>query len=63
MALTVTKSMEISDFWVCWEHIVALVESEYKSVEGLPGMYNLHLELVWDCEDGDEVLGWETGLQ
>jgi len=55
MALTIDKSMDISDFWECLQHITALVESEYKAVEGMEGFYELHLDLVWDCEDGDEV--------
>ena len=54
MALTIDKSMNVSDFWQCWEHIVALVEAEYRAVEGMEGGYELHLELIWDCEDEDE---------
>jgi len=54
MALTIEKSMNVSDFWRCWEHIVALVEEEYRAVEGEEGYYKLSLELIWDCDE-DEV--------
>jgi len=54
MALSVDKSMDIADFWLCWEHVAALVEAEYKAVEGSDGSYELHLELIWDCEDDEE---------
>ena len=44
--------MNVSDFWRCWEHIRALVEEEYKAVEGSGGFYTLELELLWDdCEE------------
>ena len=54
MALIVNKSMNVSDFWRCWKHIAALVEEEYDAVKGLDGLYDLRLELVWDCENEDE---------
>jgi len=54
MALTVLKSMDVSDFWECWQHILALVESEYQAVKDAPGFYDLELRLIWDCEPGDD---------
>lgn len=58
MALTVEKSMEVADFWECWEHIKAPVEAEYKAVQGRNGWYEFHLKLIWDCEeDQDEQQG------
>ena len=56
MALTLEKSMDISDFWRCWEHVMALVEEEYRAVEERVGEYSLSLELIWDCWDDDEPL-------
>ena len=51
MALTVVKSMDVSDFWECWQHIKALVELEYEAVRtDLGGAYDLELKLIWDCE-------------
>lgn len=46
--MTVKKSMDIETFAADWAHITALVESEYKAVEGMEGNYSLELELVWD---------------
>lgn len=53
MALEVSKSMEIKDFWKCWQHIAALVEEEYHAVEKRDGYYELSLILLWDCEEED----------
>jgi len=56
MALTITKSMEISDFPRCWEHVKALVEEEMAAVAGHKGMYEFSLELIWDSwEDEDDT--------
>ncbi|MBC8446270.1 MAG: hypothetical protein H8D78_00835 [Chloroflexi bacterium] len=61
MALTVVKSMDVSDFWECWQHIKALVELEYEAVRtDLGGAYDLELKLIWDCaeaEDGSVDMG------
>ena len=51
MALKIDKSMNISDFWDNWLLISAMVKAEYEAVEGLQGYYELHLDLIWDCED------------
>jgi len=54
MALEIRKSMDISDFQENWEHIKALVRSEYEAVKGYEGGYNLCLGLTWDVWDCDE---------
>ena len=54
MALKVEKSMNVSDFWRCWEHVAALVEEEYRAVKDSEGFYDLKLGLIWDCEDEAE---------
>lgn len=51
MALEIEKSMDVIDFWYNWEHIMAMVESEYRAVEGLRGSYFLDLKLVWDVDE------------
>jgi len=53
MALTIDKSMSISDFLENWQHIAALVESEYEAVKDYDGSYELHLDLIWDCEEAE----------
>ena len=58
MALKIDKSMAVSDFWENWQHIVAMVESEYDAVKDCEdGFYDLRLELIWDCEDEEEYPG------
>lgn len=54
MALELSKSMDISDFWYNWEHIMAMVESEYHAVEGMKGCYFLDLKLVWDVDEKED---------
>ena len=49
MALTIKKSMDVADFWDNWLHIAAMVKAEYEAVKGLEGLYDLTLELIWDC--------------
>jgi hypothetical protein len=56
MALAIDKSMDIADFWECWEHILALVELEYEAVRDGKGYYDLHLELNWDCEGVEQEI-------
>lgn len=54
MALTIEKSMNVSDFWENWALIAALVGSEYEAVKDYPaGFYELRLELIWDCEEAE----------
>ncbi len=70
MALKIDKSMAVSDFWENWQHIAAMVVSEYEAVKHCEdGRYDLRLELIWDCDEeaypGDyevrEVLpAWST---
>ena len=56
MALTVVKSMDVSDFWECWQHIKALVELEYEAVRtDLGGAYDLELKLIWDCAEAEDA--------
>ena len=59
MALTVNKSMNIGDFLENWQHIAALVESEYEAVKDYPdGYYDLRLDLIWDCEEDEGIAEW-----
>lgn len=53
MALIVKKSMDVSNFWVTWGIISALVKDEYRAVKGREGFYDLKLEIIWDCEGDD----------
>ena len=63
MALSIKKSMEVSNFWESWKLIKALVKDEYGAVKGREGFYDLTLELVWDCEDEEDALAAREAVQ
>ena len=62
MALTIKKSMDVSNFWVTWGIISALVKDEYRAVQGMEGFYDLKVEIIWDTEDdeGDALAAREA---
>ena len=57
MALKISKSMDISDFWRNWELIQQMVAEEYGAVQGMQGFYDLELSITWDVEKVTHEVG------
>lgn len=58
MALTIKKSMDISNFWESWLLVREMVADEYDAVRGREGFYELELVLIFrDCEELLEPTG------